>query len=812
MAETILRLQNVGKYYYSDTSVTQALRKINLEFQMGEFVAITGESGSGKSTLLNMISGLDFFDEGEMYFKGEPTFQFDQNDWEEYRRNQIGFVFQDYSLINHYTAVDNVVAALMIQGWGVEEAKERAMEYLKQVGLLEQAEQRASQLSSGQKQRLSIARALAKDTDIIVADEPTGNLDSETGQQVVELLEKLSHDRLVIMVTHNYEQAEPYVSRKVRLHDGEVVTDIPVNRPQEGTAGITEEKQGQSGTADHTTEKTAQSGQDGRGALAFASFFAIRNIRMQKGRAALFFTFFLITAVTSFLFIGELLRYADDRITKYYDTEAFYQENDTRIAVRHPDEAPMTEEDREVLRKVEHVEEVDLYDYCNDINYYIVENEDYKIEYGDKEEDTVDEEDLYIKGAFNPFYGKNSSQKDVAAKDEEQQDGEEEEGVQNSNDMGVRLLDHSHYMKSSTCLDESDLAAGRLPESRREVVLYSEDKKLLDQEMDCFFVANNVWKKGELVIQKVKVVGLLKKETRQVYFHYQLCQMFTVGMDGYSFRMNYRYSMQFKRWMGNTTVVPLIADDLKENEVRVSRYYAVPYTGAYDDMPMELEKALPGDGLLTKRAYDHSGTLADGEPNDIVILDNFSKQGGDMLEMSEKLFYMLYQDESIQGSIYIDNYSKTDSVIQKLQELGYDAVSTYQVSTTEYISEKVYQRLEVIGISCVVLFALVVLQILIVRSILKITRKNYHVLEFMGMRRSRMHQITYLEMGIHCVFALIVAIVAVVAASVAGLSFLREVLPYYSVIGVLLYLIYNIVLMALTVFFFHRSLYKTKSP
>lgn len=128
MAETILRLQNISKYYYSDTSVTQALRKINLEFSMSEFVAITGESGGGKSTLLNMISGMDTFDEGEMYYRGQPTFQYDDQDWEEYRRNQIGFVFQDYSLINHYTALDNVLAALVIQGKDPAECKDEAMD------------------------------------------------------------------------------------------------------------------------------------------------------------------------------------------------------------------------------------------------------------------------------------------------------------------------------------------------------------------------------------------------------------------------------------------------------------------------------------------------------------------------------------------------------------------------------------------------------------------------------------------------------------------------------------------------------------
>lgn len=778
-----MRLQNVGKFYYSDATVTQALRKVNLEFRMGEFVAVTGESGSGKSTLLNMISGLDFFDEGEMYFRGEPTFQFDKADWEAYRRDQIGFVFQDYSLINHYSALDNVLAALVIQGADADEAKAQAMEYLEQVGLGGQAGQRASSLSSGQKQRLSIARALAKNTDIIVADEPTGNLDSETGRQIVELLKKLSREKLVIMVTHNYEQAEPYVTRKIRLHDGEVVTDIPVGQAgerqsvrQELPSGAGDFSQ-RSGAA--LSEKTA-------------AFFAIRNIKQQKGRALLFFTFFLITAVTSFLFIGELLHYADDRITKYYDTEAYYQENDVRIAVRHPDGAPMTEADGKKLRAVKHVREADLYDYCNDINYYIFENEDYKLEFGDLK----DEED-----ASN---GEKASNGTDVSNGEEASNGTD---VSNEAELGVKLLDHSNYMRSASCLSPSDLAEGRLPESRREVVLYSRDAKLLNQEIECYFVANNIWKEGELVRQKVKVVGLLKEKTHQVYFDYRLCQMLTMAMDDDAFNMEFRYDPRQDKYYGNMELIPLIADDLEGNDVRVSSFFPVPFTGALDQMPMELELAMPGPGLLHKREYDALGELVEQDkPRNVNIINDFSKQGGDMVEMSEELFYRLYDEESTQASIYIDSYGKTERVMNALKKLGYESVSTYQVSSTEYVEEKVYQRLEVIAISCFVLLALVILQILIVRSLLKIKIKDYYVLKFMGMKRSQMNRITYLEMGIHCLSAMLAAALLVLGVSLTGLPFLREMLPYYSVPGVLAYLVYNAALMLLTVFFFNRLL------
>ncbi len=808
MAETILRLQNISKYYYSDTSVTQALRKINLEFSMGEFVAITGESGGGKSTLLNVISGMLPFDEGEMYFRGEPTFQYDDQDWEEYRRNKIGFVFQDYSLINHYTALDNILAALVIQGKDPEGAKEEAMDYLAQVGLTEQAAQRASQLSSGQKQRLSIARALAKNTDIIVADEPTGNLDSETGEQIVEILERLSHQKLVIMVTHNYDQAEPYVTRRIRLHDGEIVTDVPVNKRDQN---VDQEPQNPSG-CERNDKKSCTDGADNSGTKIkkkkqhMADFFARKNIKMQKGRAGLFFTFFLITAVVSFLFIGELLVYADDRITKEYDPDAYLQKNDTRLVVRYPDDKVLTEKDQAAISGVKYVDQVDLYDYANDVNYYIEKNKDYEIKYG--------------------------SQDDQVTKVNE--DGETDA----ERDQGVRLLDKTHFMKSSTAITKDDLSAGCLPKERNEIVLYSTDQKKLNSMIRCYFSSDNLWKEGQSCYQDLKVVGILKDKTRQVYFHPELCQMLTYGIDNFVVWGEYCWDMKYKKYFG--TMKPayvVVSDDLKDNEVRVSSNYIITSTGyGTVAVPDKLDRAFPGNGLLhighkdtesdsnssqqeqieqDLKAAGLEDTSEEAKKNDdsttidIKYVNDFSEQGGDFIEVSPEVYQKLrdvYNIGTTQASVYITNYSKTNKVIQALKEKGYDVISTYQVSTTKYVQEKVYKRLEVIGISCLILIVLAILQILIVRSILKIKKKDYSVLRFMGMKQKQLSRITYEEMGIHAAAAVVITLLIMFVLRQAGISFIQSMMFYYSVTGVLAYFLYNAVLLFATVFFFHRKL------
>lgn len=221
----MLELKNITKEYRTGDQVVQALKGINLKFRSNEFVSILGQSGSGKTTLLNIIGGLDRYTEGDLLINDRSTKEYKDRDWDTYRNHSVGFIFQSYNLIPHQSVLSNVELALTLSGVSKEERRERAREVLEKVGLKDHITKRPSQLSGGQMQRVAIARALINDPEILLADEPTGALDSETSLQIMALLQEIAADRLVIMVTHNPQLAEDYSTRIIKVLDGEIIND-----------------------------------------------------------------------------------------------------------------------------------------------------------------------------------------------------------------------------------------------------------------------------------------------------------------------------------------------------------------------------------------------------------------------------------------------------------------------------------------------------------------------------------------------------------------------------------------------------------
>ena len=267
----MLELKNITKDYLSGEQTVHALKGIDIEFRKSEFVSILGPSGCGKTTLLNIIGGLDRYTSGDLIINGKSTKKFKDRDWDAYRNHSVGFVFQNYNLIPHQSVLANVELSLTLSGIGKRERRKRAKKALEDVGLGEQINKRPNQLSGGQMQRVAIARALVNDPDIILADEPTGALDTETSVQVMEILKKISEDRLIIMVTHNPDLADKYSSRIVKAIDGKIISD---SNP------FTEKDRREEEGKEFKTGKTSMS-------FLTALSLSLNNLMTKKGRTFL---------------------------------------------------------------------------------------------------------------------------------------------------------------------------------------------------------------------------------------------------------------------------------------------------------------------------------------------------------------------------------------------------------------------------------------------------------------------------------------------------------------------------------------------
>ena len=357
----MLKLDKVSKFYSRNGVVTAGFSKVNLDLEIGEFVAITGESGSGKSTLLNVISGLDSYEEGEMYIFGQPTSGYGSADMEEYRKRYIGNIFQTFNLINHYTVYQNVELVLLLSGYEKAEIEERVDAIIDRVGLSAYRNTKASKLSGGQKQRVAIARALAKETPIIVADEPTGNLDVASAADIIKLLASLSKDKLIIIVTHNYEQVEPYVTRKISMHDGRIAEDKRVNASAEKTV-----------VADGMPARPREAKHDALSKKNTIRLGARNAFSLPAKLVLLLFVFIFLTAGT----FASYSAYIGMRESTSGSSWGFVFDNvqPSRVVVKKNDGSVLTESDVAEIKAVDNVAYVETHDLLTDYGFTMTDN------------------------------------------------------------------------------------------------------------------------------------------------------------------------------------------------------------------------------------------------------------------------------------------------------------------------------------------------------------------------------------------------------------------------------------------------------
>ncbi len=346
----MLRLKGLSKYYHDKTQVVQALASIDLTFTPGEFVVVTGESGSGKSTLLNVISGLDTYEAGELFINGNETAYYSQGDWERYRKETIGFIFQHYNLIESYSVLENIEVAAFIQGEDKQSRLKKARDLAEKVGLKGKEKQKASTLSGGEKQRVAIARALAKDAPVLIADEPTGNLDEATSKEILELLKTVGEDRLVIVVSHSFERMQPYATRHVRLHDGEVVLDKTLASPSQ-----------EEGMTPPTPRK-----------LAWGDLFALAMKNLRTTPKKTLFTLLIAVFVVG-VFASVYGSYVQQAYTlEGFSASGFANDNENRLIVTNVDGSAFDEATIHSLEQTSGVLGVAPFDVMMDINYEVV--------------------------------------------------------------------------------------------------------------------------------------------------------------------------------------------------------------------------------------------------------------------------------------------------------------------------------------------------------------------------------------------------------------------------------------------------------
>lgn len=369
----MLRLKNVSKFYYNKGVVATGFSKVNLNLNIGEFVVITGESGSGKSTLLNVISGLDTYEEGEMYINNQETSYYADNDFEEYRKKYIANIFQNFNLVNSYTVYQNIELIYLVNNLDKTNMEEEINALIDNVGLTKYKNTKAAKLSGGQKQRVAIARALAKNTPIIVADEPTGNLDSKSAKEVLELLSSLSKDKLVIIVTHNLEQVEKYSTRRIKMYDGRILEDITINH-------INKDNEYKETNYKTLTYKDKIK-------LSLRNTFNI----IPK--------FLLLLIVYSFLTLAVISSYSSSKKSLYEESKLgfnrfFNDLTDTRIVIKKNDLSQITNEDYIKLQNMYNVDYIIKKDVLLDTNFSLYDDKVYlwgKVEYLTTFNDTLDE-------------------------------------------------------------------------------------------------------------------------------------------------------------------------------------------------------------------------------------------------------------------------------------------------------------------------------------------------------------------------------------------------------------------------------------
>ena len=673
MEKSLLRLEGIKKYYANDGTVTMGLGGVSMSFSRGEFVAVTGESGSGKSTLAHVISGILPYEGGEMLFNGDRTSHFGPAEWEQYRRDNISFISQSYGILPGASVMENVMSALLLSGMNKKSARVSAESILRKVELWSMRRRRAAKLSSGQKQRLSIARALAKPAPILVADEPTGNLDAENSRKIIELLANVAEERLVILITHEFSEAEHYATRHIVIKDGRITANISLRPAYPVKEGNTEKKQ----------KKPSR---------GLGIYIARLQAASRPVWSAAVFLIFAFTAFSVFAFLGVFISNFDDSFTYSYDGSAFPNGNEKRLVVAAYEGKILTKEDSEKILSAEHVEYVDLGDGAVDVQYAYRKGIDFNVTY-------KDENDPYDMGA--------SSFTSAAAE-------------------VITILDDAPYIRTMPVGREADgfISEGRAPEGLYEVAAGRGEAEIGDL-IDVYIYDRKHWGVQQYVKQTLEVVGISDKIS-------ELC----FGND-FTLYFNHVGSNPDLSWsvMWSDDVATGTFQCARDQVNRISNGYYNGYYYIVN-FPVADPKSFGSDTLALDWAFEWESENRDNGiivSKGSGIVHNIDISG--LYLVSHEDFHTILGDDisSKQASVFIEDYVYADAVMGKLNEMGYSAISPYRIGLATQDEELAAERLQTLKICLAALAAIILLQTILLTAMFSVQKETFRTLGDIGL-------------------------------------------------------------------------------
>lgn len=746
----LLTVRNISKSYISEGKVNPVLRKINLTFENGEFVAITGSSGCGKTTLLNIIGGIITADDGDILFKNRKISEYSIAQQENYVKNKIAYITQDNRLIYHYSALKNIMCAVMIQGYSKSDAQVKAKELLDTVGLAEFADRKACKLSAGQRQRLAIAQILAKDSEVILADEPTANLDSENGTQIMELLKKISADHLIVMVTHNVAQAQKYVTRQVTIHSGIVESDVQISEK----AAVADAKQ------DNNKENDVVKTPKGN----YVRYFVKWNIFSGIGRSITISSFATVIAVVVFIFFGLIFANADSIYTKLYSNEAFSNKTDNRIVVCRQDGQDITDEDIDKLSSIKYVEDSEKYDCINDVNYYMTQDVDYRY--------------IYEVGARR-----------------------------------TQWIKKDNFMRSCAGITESDLTAGVLPLDRYDILVSTNDQALIGTQLIVYLHLPKLTTEDQMFAKVFTIVGTVGGNTKQAYFSEPFCQMITSLYAGYDSKILYTWSNENKKFVDRTDIIPMIDDSLEGQNASITDSFTYSTfrkpngscqieTTSYESI-YKLSQPIIQNVDIKCDYYAYSDL--EYEEGDF---DNYYNDSTfPYLNVSEETFNKLFAASNKQMGLFIKDYVYTDKVLDKINSIGgYSASSTFRMSMIESDSIKAHDRLKVLGMSFAFLFITALIGVILINRFMGLRKNDYNVMVTLGMDKHQMVRMVCGEQTIFGVVALIVTSAGVAYAWIVLNDKVFDFMKYFFTLQYVICILFFVVVIAISELAFGKTM------